>query len=173
MQGHLHAPIYAFTFVNSARSQCLFRHSFSLQMSRHGDVLPFISLPVHTSTLWLYSWSNVLYFYLCFFRACFDELQVDHIKLWLFLDYCSDIIYVFDMFVRFRTGEFSGDFTKFSDTTRTSKQETDLPEQCPVSSSSGGFGKMQCRGLRLDLPTPALHLAHLQLPHLVFVVQAG
>ncbi|XP_048817742.1 cyclic nucleotide-gated cation channel alpha-3 isoform X2 [Lagopus muta] len=37
-------------------------------------------------------------------RACFDELQVDHIKLWLFLDYCSDIIYVFDMFVRFRTG---------------------------------------------------------------------
>ncbi|XP_053942087.1 cyclic nucleotide-gated cation channel alpha-3 isoform X3 [Cuculus canorus] len=37
-------------------------------------------------------------------RACFDELQVDHIKLWLFLDYGSDIIYVFDMFVRFRTG---------------------------------------------------------------------
>uniref|UniRef100_A0A8C9FX56 Cyclic nucleotide-binding domain-containing protein n=1 Tax=Pavo cristatus TaxID=9049 RepID=A0A8C9FX56_PAVCR len=37
-------------------------------------------------------------------RACFDELQIDHIKLWLFLDYCSDIIYVFDMFVRFRTG---------------------------------------------------------------------
>ncbi|KAM9247100.1 cyclic nucleotide-gated channel alpha-3 [Leptosomus discolor] len=37
-------------------------------------------------------------------RACFDELQVDHLKLWLFLDYGSDIIYVFDMFVRFRTG---------------------------------------------------------------------
>ncbi|NWX42827.1 CNG1 protein, partial [Steatornis caripensis] len=37
-------------------------------------------------------------------RACFDELQVDHIKLWLFLDYGSDIIYVLDMFVRFRTG---------------------------------------------------------------------
>ncbi|KAM6094393.1 PREDICTED: cyclic nucleotide-gated cation channel alpha-3 isoform X2 [Chlamydotis macqueenii] len=37
-------------------------------------------------------------------RACFDELQVDHIKLWLFLDYVSDIIYVLDMFVRFRTG---------------------------------------------------------------------
>uniref|UniRef100_A0A8C3KM92 Cyclic nucleotide gated channel subunit alpha 3 n=1 Tax=Calidris pygmaea TaxID=425635 RepID=A0A8C3KM92_9CHAR len=37
-------------------------------------------------------------------RACFDELQADHIKLWLFLDYGSDIIYVLDMFVRFRTG---------------------------------------------------------------------
>ncbi|XP_059679386.1 cyclic nucleotide-gated cation channel alpha-3 isoform X2 [Gavia stellata] len=37
-------------------------------------------------------------------RACFDELQVDHIKLWLFFDYGSDIIYVLDMFVRFRTG---------------------------------------------------------------------
>ncbi|XP_025959023.1 cyclic nucleotide-gated cation channel alpha-3 isoform X2 [Dromaius novaehollandiae] len=37
-------------------------------------------------------------------RACFDELQSDHVRLWLVLDYCSDIIYVFDMFVRFRTG---------------------------------------------------------------------
>ncbi|XP_074949626.1 cyclic nucleotide-gated channel alpha-3 isoform X1 [Phalacrocorax aristotelis] len=37
-------------------------------------------------------------------RACFDELQFNHIKLWLFLDYGSDIIYVVDMFVRFRTG---------------------------------------------------------------------
>ncbi|XP_009997036.1 PREDICTED: cyclic nucleotide-gated cation channel alpha-3 isoform X3 [Chaetura pelagica] len=37
-------------------------------------------------------------------RACFDELQIDHIKLWLFLDYISDIIYIFDMMVRFRTG---------------------------------------------------------------------
>ncbi|XP_064294537.1 cyclic nucleotide-gated cation channel alpha-3 isoform X1 [Phalacrocorax carbo] len=37
-------------------------------------------------------------------RACFDELQFNHMKLWLFLDYGSDIIYVVDMFVRFRTG---------------------------------------------------------------------
>ncbi|XP_010184231.1 PREDICTED: cyclic nucleotide-gated cation channel alpha-3 [Mesitornis unicolor] len=37
-------------------------------------------------------------------RACFDELQVDHIQLWLFMDYGSDVIYVLDMFVRFRTG---------------------------------------------------------------------
>ncbi|XP_009321914.1 PREDICTED: cyclic nucleotide-gated cation channel alpha-3 [Pygoscelis adeliae] len=37
-------------------------------------------------------------------RACFDELQFNHIKLWLFLDYASDVIYVLDMFVRFRTG---------------------------------------------------------------------
>uniref|UniRef100_A0A8B9QVM8 Cyclic nucleotide gated channel subunit alpha 3 n=1 Tax=Anas platyrhynchos TaxID=8839 RepID=A0A8B9QVM8_ANAPL len=44
-------------------------------------------------------------------RACFDELQIDHIKVWLFLDYCSDVIYVFDMFVRFRTGESFCGFT--------------------------------------------------------------
>ncbi|XP_009863885.1 PREDICTED: cyclic nucleotide-gated cation channel alpha-3 isoform X2 [Apaloderma vittatum] len=37
-------------------------------------------------------------------RACFDELQIDHISLWLFLDYTSDVIYVLDTFVRFRTG---------------------------------------------------------------------
>lgn len=142
-------------------------------MSRHGDTLSLISSPVCTSTLWLHSWSNVFYFYLCFFRACFDELQIDHIKLWLFLDYCSDIIYVFDMFVRFRTGEFSCDFTEFSDTTWMSKLETNPPVWCSVSSSRGGFGKMQCCGLRLDLLTPALHLSHLQPPRVVSVVQAG
>ncbi|KAM7065759.1 cyclic nucleotide-gated channel alpha-3 isoform 1-T2 [Acridotheres tristis] len=37
-------------------------------------------------------------------RACFDELQMDHVKMWIFLDYLSDIIYIIDMFVRFRTG---------------------------------------------------------------------
>ncbi|XP_067416036.1 cyclic nucleotide-gated channel alpha-3 isoform X2 [Emydura macquarii macquarii] len=37
-------------------------------------------------------------------RACFDELQTNHIILWLILDYSSDIIYTLDTFVRFRTG---------------------------------------------------------------------
>ncbi|KAG6925844.1 cyclic nucleotide gated channel alpha 3 [Chelydra serpentina] len=37
-------------------------------------------------------------------RACFDELQTKHIILWVVLDYSSDIIYVLDTFVRFRTG---------------------------------------------------------------------
>lgn len=38
-------------------------------------------------------------------RACFDELQMNHLALWLFLDYSSDIIYLMDTFVKFRTGE--------------------------------------------------------------------
>ncbi|XP_065274298.1 cyclic nucleotide-gated cation channel alpha-3 isoform X2 [Emys orbicularis] len=37
-------------------------------------------------------------------RACFDELQTKHIILWVVLDYSSDIIYILDTFVRFRTG---------------------------------------------------------------------
>ncbi|XP_015685276.1 cyclic nucleotide-gated cation channel alpha-3 [Protobothrops mucrosquamatus] len=37
-------------------------------------------------------------------RACFDELQMNHLALWLFLDYSSDIIYLMDTFVKFRTG---------------------------------------------------------------------
>ncbi|KAM6448042.1 cyclic nucleotide-gated channel alpha-3 [Liasis olivaceus] len=37
-------------------------------------------------------------------RACFDELQMEHLTLWLILDYSSDVIYVMDTFVRFRTG---------------------------------------------------------------------
>nr|XP_028583676.1 cyclic nucleotide-gated cation channel alpha-3 [Podarcis muralis] len=37
-------------------------------------------------------------------RACFDELQLEHITLWLILDYSSDVIYVLDTFVRYRTG---------------------------------------------------------------------
>lgn len=41
---------------------------------------------------------------------------MDHVKMWLFLDYLSDIIYVIDMFVRFRTGESFWDFIMFSKT---------------------------------------------------------
>ncbi|XP_009280014.1 PREDICTED: cyclic nucleotide-gated cation channel alpha-3 [Aptenodytes forsteri] len=54
--------------------------------------LAIIAIPV------FYNWCMLV----C--RACFDELQFNHIKLWLFLDYGSDVIYVLDMFVRFRTG---------------------------------------------------------------------
>ncbi|XP_066477248.1 cyclic nucleotide-gated channel alpha-3 isoform X2 [Tiliqua scincoides] len=37
-------------------------------------------------------------------RASFEELQMEHVALWLFLDYSSDVIYVLDTMVRFRTG---------------------------------------------------------------------
>ncbi|XP_064165805.1 cyclic nucleotide-gated channel cone photoreceptor subunit alpha-like isoform X2 [Anguilla rostrata] len=37
-------------------------------------------------------------------RACFNELQESFTKLWLTLDYSSDIIYIIDTFVRSRTG---------------------------------------------------------------------
>ncbi|KAG5833356.1 hypothetical protein ANANG_G00275080 [Anguilla anguilla] len=36
-------------------------------------------------------------------RACFNELQESFTKLWLTLDYSSDIIYIIDTFVRSRT----------------------------------------------------------------------
>ncbi|KAJ8253062.1 hypothetical protein GJAV_G00208700 [Gymnothorax javanicus] len=36
-------------------------------------------------------------------RACFNELQESYTKLWLTLDYSSDVIYIFDTFVRMRT----------------------------------------------------------------------
>nr|XP_020848385.1 cyclic nucleotide-gated cation channel alpha-3 isoform X1 [Phascolarctos cinereus]XP_020848386.1 cyclic nucleotide-gated cation channel alpha-3 isoform X1 [Phascolarctos cinereus] len=37
-------------------------------------------------------------------RACFDQLQSDHLMLWLVLDYTADVIYVLDLLVRMRTG---------------------------------------------------------------------
>ncbi|XP_062983566.1 cyclic nucleotide-gated cation channel alpha-3 isoform X1 [Elgaria multicarinata webbii] len=37
-------------------------------------------------------------------RACFEELQMEHLTLWLILDYSSDIVYIIDTLVRFRTG---------------------------------------------------------------------
>ncbi|XP_061682288.1 cyclic nucleotide-gated channel cone photoreceptor subunit alpha-like [Syngnathoides biaculeatus] len=37
-------------------------------------------------------------------RACFNELQDRFTKLWIFLDYTSDLIYYTDTFVRSRTG---------------------------------------------------------------------
>ncbi|XP_068929175.1 cyclic nucleotide-gated channel alpha-3 isoform X2 [Petaurus breviceps papuanus] len=37
-------------------------------------------------------------------RSCFDELQSDHLMLWMVLDYIADVIYVLDLLVRMRTG---------------------------------------------------------------------
>ncbi|XP_043323803.1 cyclic nucleotide-gated cation channel alpha-3 isoform X4 [Cervus canadensis] len=37
-------------------------------------------------------------------RACFDELQSEHLMLWLVLDYSADILYGLDVLVRARTG---------------------------------------------------------------------
>lgn len=41
-------------------------------------------------------------------RASFNELQSSYTKLWIVLDYTSDIIYYMDTFVRSRTGPNSG-----------------------------------------------------------------
>ncbi|KAK7919123.1 hypothetical protein WMY93_010407 [Mugilogobius chulae] len=37
-------------------------------------------------------------------RACFDELQVDHVLVWLVLDYICDGVYILDIAVRLHTG---------------------------------------------------------------------
>ncbi|XP_014391900.1 PREDICTED: cyclic nucleotide-gated cation channel alpha-3 isoform X1 [Myotis brandtii] len=37
-------------------------------------------------------------------RACFDELQSEHLVLWLVLDYSADVLYGLDVLVRARTG---------------------------------------------------------------------
>ncbi|XP_038631580.1 cyclic nucleotide-gated olfactory channel-like [Scyliorhinus canicula] len=54
--------------------------------------LAVITLPV------IYNW--------CFLvgRACFDTLQMKYLTIWLTIDYISDVIYILDIFVRFRTG---------------------------------------------------------------------
>ncbi|KAM8976593.1 cyclic nucleotide-gated channel alpha-3 [Pelodytes ibericus] len=54
--------------------------------------LSIISVPV------LYNWCLLV----C--RACFDELQKNHLTLWIVLDYGADLIYISDTIVRFRTG---------------------------------------------------------------------
>ncbi|CAK6435362.1 unnamed protein product [Pipistrellus nathusii] len=54
--------------------------------------LSVIALPV------FYNWCLLV----C--RACFDELQSEHLALWLVLDYAADILYGLDMLVRARTG---------------------------------------------------------------------
>ncbi|XP_033617392.1 cyclic nucleotide-gated cation channel alpha-3 isoform X2 [Fukomys damarensis] len=54
--------------------------------------LTVIALPV------FYNWCLLV----C--RACFDELQSEHLTLWLTLDYSADVLYGLDMLVRARTG---------------------------------------------------------------------
>ncbi|XP_004633305.1 cyclic nucleotide-gated cation channel alpha-3 [Octodon degus] len=54
--------------------------------------LTVIALPV------FYNWCLLV----C--RACFDELQSEHVLLWLILDYSADVLYALDMLVRARTG---------------------------------------------------------------------
>ncbi|XP_073906397.1 cyclic nucleotide-gated channel alpha-3 isoform X1 [Castor canadensis] len=54
--------------------------------------LTVIALPV------FYNWCLLV----C--RACFDELQSEHLVLWLVLDYSADALYGLDMLVRARTG---------------------------------------------------------------------
>ncbi|XP_048209483.1 cyclic nucleotide-gated cation channel alpha-3 isoform X4 [Perognathus longimembris pacificus] len=54
--------------------------------------LTLIALPV------FYNWCLIV----C--RACFDELQSEHLILWLVLDYSADVLYGLDMLVRARTG---------------------------------------------------------------------
>uniref|UniRef100_A0A8C0SZM5 Cyclic nucleotide gated channel subunit alpha 3 n=1 Tax=Canis lupus familiaris TaxID=9615 RepID=A0A8C0SZM5_CANLF len=54
--------------------------------------LTLIALPV------FYNWCLLV----C--RACFDELQSEHVMLWLLLDYSADFLYGLDVLVRARTG---------------------------------------------------------------------
>nr|KAF6429135.1 cyclic nucleotide gated channel subunit alpha 3 [Molossus molossus] len=54
--------------------------------------LSVIALPV------FYNWCLLV----C--RACFDELQSEHLVLWLVLDYSADVLYGVDVLVRARTG---------------------------------------------------------------------
>lgn len=52
--------------------------------------------------------SLLIFASLSFSRASFNELQSSYTKLWIVLDYTSDIIYYMDTFVRSRTGPNSG-----------------------------------------------------------------
>lgn len=40
----------------------------------------------------------------CFCRACFDELQMRNVLVWLVLDYICDGVYILDIAVRLHTG---------------------------------------------------------------------
>ncbi|XP_056396101.1 cyclic nucleotide-gated olfactory channel-like [Hyla sarda] len=67
-------------------------------------------LVVDPSGKWYYRWLlvislPVLYnWFLLVVRACFIDLQTSYIIVWLTLDYVSDIIYIIDIIIRFRTG---------------------------------------------------------------------
>lgn len=38
-------------------------------------------------------------------RSCFNKLQYENTTMWIVLDYTSDLLYLMDTFVRFRTGQ--------------------------------------------------------------------
>ncbi|KAG8553912.1 hypothetical protein GDO81_003600 [Engystomops pustulosus] len=67
-------------------------------------------LVVDPSGKWYYRWLlvislPVLYnWFLLVVRACFNDLQTSYIIVWLTLDYVSDMIYIIDIIIRFRTG---------------------------------------------------------------------
>lgn len=42
-----------------------------------------------------------------FCRACFDELQMRNVLVWLVLDYVCDGVYILDIAVRLHTGVVS------------------------------------------------------------------
>ncbi|OBS69796.1 hypothetical protein A6R68_01664, partial [Neotoma lepida] len=50
-----------------------------------------------------YRWLTVIALPVFYNWACFDELQSEHLMLWLVLDYSADVLYVVDMLVRART----------------------------------------------------------------------
>lgn len=41
------------------------------------------------------------------YRACFSDLQRNYFVVWLVLDYFSDTVYIADLFIRLRTGEWA------------------------------------------------------------------
>lgn len=41
---------------------------------------------------------------ICACRACFDELQMRNVLVWLVLDYICDGVYILDIAVRLHTG---------------------------------------------------------------------
>ncbi|XP_045375589.1 cyclic nucleotide-gated channel alpha-3 isoform X2 [Camelus bactrianus] len=68
------------------------------------------SVVVDPSSNMYYHWLTIIatpVFYnwcLLVCRACFDELQSEHLMLWLVLDYSADVLYGLDVLVRARTG---------------------------------------------------------------------
>ncbi|KAK1332789.1 hypothetical protein QTO34_006320 [Cnephaeus nilssonii] len=87
----------------------------SCGLSAHGAVVVSVSrkkdpVVVDPSSNLYYRWLTVIalpVFYnwcLLVCRACFDELQSEHLVLWLVLDYAADVLYGLDVLVRARTG---------------------------------------------------------------------
>lgn len=84
-----------------------------LLLQRHG-ALPLLQCKVHCpkgGTAFRYNGllcfpARVLSVVCCIFicRACFDELQMRNVLVWLVLDYVCDGVYILDIAVRLHTG---------------------------------------------------------------------